>query len=82
MGTTVFYSTDNLTMYLVALPQSLPLQPLNTLIQEIRLLKIELDCCLQVIHVPGVVMIDQGTDGLNQGISGQALSMGSPIAWH
>jgi hypothetical protein len=27
----------------------------------------ELDCSLQVVHVPGVVMIDQGTDALVTG---------------
>jgi hypothetical protein len=30
--------------------------------------RLALDCCLQVVHVPGVVMIDQGTDGLSRGM--------------
>jgi hypothetical protein len=40
----------------------------HTLIQAIYLLELELDCHLQVVHVPGVVMIDQGTDGLSRGV--------------
>jgi hypothetical protein len=28
----------------------------------------ELNCCLQVVHVPGVAMIEQGTDGLSRGV--------------
>jgi hypothetical protein len=31
-------------------------------------LEIRLGCHLQVIHVPGIVMINQGTNGLSQGI--------------
>ena len=67
-GTTVFYFTDNLTTYWVASSGSSPSPRLHALIEEIRLLEMELDCCLQVVHVPGVVMIDQGTDGLSRGI--------------
>jgi hypothetical protein len=67
-GTTVFYFTDNLTTYWVASSGSSPSPRLHSLIEEIRLLELELDCCLQVVHVPGVVMIDQGTDGLSRGI--------------
>ena len=67
-GTTVFSFTDNLTTYWVATSGSSPLPCLHARIEVIRLLKMELDCCLQVVHVPGVVMIDQGTDDLSRGI--------------
>jgi hypothetical protein len=40
----------------------------HALIEEICLLELELDCCFQVIHVPGVVVIDQDTDGLSREI--------------
>lgn len=43
------------------------------LIEEIRLLELELQCHLQVIHVPGVVMIQQGTDGLSRGVRATVL---------
>lgn len=53
-GTTVFYFADKLTMYWVASLGSSPSPCLHALIEEIRLLKMELDCCLQVVHVPGL----------------------------
>jgi hypothetical protein len=67
-GATVFYFTNNLTTYWVDFSGSSPPPRLHLLIKEIRLLEMEMDCCLQVIHVPGVVMIDHGTDGLSQGV--------------
>ena len=68
-GTTVFYLTDNLTTYWVASSGSFSPSPrLHALVEEIRLLEMELDCCLQAVHAPGVVMIDQGTDGLSGGV--------------
>ena len=41
---------------------------LHELISAIRLIEIEVDIHLPVIHIPGVVMIQQGTDNLSQGI--------------
>ena len=67
-GTTLFYFTDNSTTYWIAASGSSRSPGLHALIQDIRLLELELDCHLQVVHVPGVVMIDQGTDGLSRGV--------------
>ena len=67
-GVTVFYFTDNSTTYWIAASGSSGSPGLHRLIEEIRLLELELECCLQVIHVPGLIMIDQGTDGLSRGI--------------
>jgi hypothetical protein len=67
-GTTVFYFTDNSTTYWIAASGSSGSPGLHQLIEEIRLLELELECSLQVIHVPGLIMIDQGTDGLSRGI--------------
>jgi hypothetical protein len=72
-GTTVFYFTDNSTSYWIAASGSSASPGLHKLIEEIRLLELELDCSLQVIHVPGLIMIDQGTDGLSRGIWMSAL---------
>jgi hypothetical protein len=72
-GTTVFYFTDNSTTYWIAVSGSSGSPGLHALIEEIRLLELELDCSLQVIHVPGLIMIDQGTDGLSRGIWMSAL---------
>ena len=72
-GTTVFYFTDNSTSYWIASSGSSSSPGLHKLIEEIRLLELKLGCSLQVVHVPGLCMIDQGTDGLSRGIWMSAL---------
>jgi hypothetical protein len=67
-GTTVFYFTDNSTVYWISASGSSPSPELHKLIEEIRALELELGCTLQVIHVPGYLMIDHGDDGLSRGI--------------
>jgi hypothetical protein len=66
-GTVIFYFTDNSGVYWIAAAGSSQAAHLHRLIVEIRLLEIELDCFLQAIHVPGLVLIEQGTDGLSRG---------------
>ena len=68
VGTTVFYFTDNTVTYFIALSGSSKFPRLRALISEIRLLEIQLGILVEVVHVPGVVMIQQGTDGLSRGI--------------
>jgi hypothetical protein len=72
-GTTVFYFTDNSTTYWIAASGSSASPGLHQLIEEIRLLELDLECSLQVVHVPGLLMIDQGTDALSRGIWMSAL---------
>jgi hypothetical protein len=67
-GTTIFYFTDKSSTYWISASGSSPSPALHTLIEEIRMLELELDCSLQVVHVPGYLMINQGTDGLSRGI--------------
>ena len=67
-GSTVFYFTDNSTTYYIAASGSSPHPRLHDLISDIRLLELQLAVVLEVIHVPGLVMIEQGTDGLSRGI--------------
>jgi hypothetical protein len=67
-GTTIFYFTDNTTIYWIALRSASKHPRLHALIEQIRLLEIQLGCQLQVVHVPGVVMIEQGTEGLSRGV--------------
>jgi hypothetical protein len=76
-GTTLFYFTDNSTTYWIAAAGSSGYPKLHALIVDIKLIEQELDCHLQVIHVPGLVMITQGTDGLSRGVWMSALH--SPI---
>jgi hypothetical protein len=67
-GMAIFYFTDNHTSYWIAASGSSGSPELHKLIEEIRLLELELGCSLQVIHVPGTIMIGQETDGLSRGI--------------
>jgi hypothetical protein len=72
-GAAVFYFTVNSTLCWIAASGSSGRPGLHKLIKEIRLLELELGCSLQVIHVPGIVMINQGMDGLSRGIWMSAL---------
>ena len=63
---TVFYFTENTVTYYIGASGSSSTPLLHELISSIRLLEIELDIHLMVIHIPDVVMIDQGTDGLSR----------------
>lgn len=67
-GTTVFYFTDNSTTYWIAQLGSSSSPRLHVLIWQIKCLELELGIQLQVVHVPGVVMIEQGSDALSRGV--------------
>ena len=67
-GTTMFYFTDNAVTYYITSSGSSRSPGLHDLIKQIQLLTLDLRCFLHVVHVPGVVMIDQGTDGLSRGV--------------
>ena len=66
--TTLFYFTDNSATYWIASSGSSSSPSLHRLITEIKRLVFLLDCRLQVVHVPGYLMIAQGTDGLSRGL--------------
>ena len=67
-STTVFYFTDNSTTYWIAQAGSSPIPRLHSLIWQIKCLELDLGIQLQVVHVPGVVMIQQGSDALSRGV--------------
>jgi hypothetical protein len=67
-GTTVFYFTDNSTTYYICQAGASPSPGLNAIIRKIKILEAKLSIRLEVIHVPGTMMIHQGTDGLSRGI--------------
>jgi hypothetical protein len=67
-GATLFYFTDNSGTYWISQKGASRSPGLHRLIRLIKLLELELNVELQVIHVPGLVMISQGTDGLSRGI--------------
>jgi hypothetical protein len=65
---TVFYFTDNSTTYWICQAGTSPIPALHDLITAIKLLELELGCQLQCVHVPGLVMILQGSDALSRGV--------------
>jgi len=65
---TVFYFTDNITSYCVTNNGSSTSPSLHALLRKIKLLEMELNCRLEVVHVPGLLMIQQQTDGLSRGV--------------
>jgi len=67
-GVTVFYFTDNSTVYNICSSRSSPSVELQKLIEQITLLELKLGCRLVVVHAPGLVMILQGTDALSRGV--------------
>ena len=69
----LLYFTDNMVTYDVFRRGSSKSTPLWKLFLQIKLLEIELECLVQVLHVPGTTMILQGTDGLSRGVEMQNL---------
>ena len=67
-GGTVFYFTDNLVTYYIVNHGSSRSPALHALVHEIKLLELQLHCNLEVIHVPGDLMIQQQSDNLSRGI--------------
>jgi hypothetical protein len=67
-GATVFYFTDNSTTYWISQKGSSRYPSLHEQIEKIRTLETRLGCLLTVIHIPGKVMIQEGTDGLSRGL--------------
>jgi hypothetical protein len=67
-GATFFYFTDNIVTYYIVSSGASPSPLLHRLIVEIKTLELELDCQIEVVHVPGTSMIVQGTDGLSRGV--------------
>ena len=67
-GATLFYFTDNSTTYYVTSAGASKSPGLHSLVEQIQLLSLEVGCFLQVVHVPGVLMIKQGADALSRGV--------------
>jgi hypothetical protein len=67
-GMTVFYFTDNSTVCYAVNKGASASTELQNLIVRIKLAELQLGCLLEAIHVHGVVMIIEGTDGLSRGV--------------
>ena len=68
VGSVMIYFTDNSVSYELLSKGSSGSPRLQELLREIKSLEIEMHCQVLAIHVPGVSMIRQGTDGLSRGI--------------
>ena len=66
--TTLFYFTDNSCTYWVCNNGSSRIPSLHSELVYIRDLEVQLGCHVSVVHVPGKVMIQEGTDGLSRGV--------------
>ncbi len=78
-GRMMWYMTDNQVTYDICRSSSSTSKELMTLIHEIRLLELEMGCRVEVIHVPGKLMITQGTDGLSRGMVLQSFAASDGI---
>jgi hypothetical protein len=67
-GGTLFYFTDNMVTYYIVHNGSSTSPALHSLIRRIKIIELRLGCRLEPIHVPGRLMIVQGTDGLSRGM--------------
>ena len=67
-GHQLFYFTDNMVVYDIVRKGSSSSPELHRLVQELKILELQLDCRLEVVHVPGRTMIVQGTDGQSRGL--------------
>eukprot|EP00978_Attheya_sp_CCMP212_P039654 scaffold208201_cov24-Attheya_sp.AAC.1 len=66
-GVMLLYFTDNMVTYELINRESSSSAGLRDLLRDIKSLEISLQRHLVAIHVPGVSMIRQGTDGLSRG---------------
>ena len=69
----LLYCTDNSVMCDIFRRGVSKSDTLQKLFLEVKLLELQLDCHLLLIHVPGTTMIREGTDGLSRGVPLQPL---------
>jgi hypothetical protein len=67
-GSTLFYFTDSTCVYFAVTSGASKYDHLQILVRKIKELELRLGCLLEVVHVPGKVMIEEGTDGLSRGV--------------
>jgi len=66
--THLFYFSDNSAVYNIAHSRTSPSPELHKLVQHLKLLELQQGCQVDVIHVPGTTMIQQGMDGQSRGL--------------
>jgi hypothetical protein len=72
----VFYFTNNMVTYDMACKGTSHYVRIWSLVRELKWLELLYQCQLEVIqHIPGDVMIDEGTGGLSRGVWNTALEV-------
>ena len=64
----LLYFTNNIVTYDVFHRGTSKYNTLWKLFSRIKLLELELQCLVEAIHVPGIIIISQGMDGLSRGV--------------
>lgn len=67
-GRYAFYFTDNIVTYHIVQRGSSSQPALHAIVREIKLLAAEMSVVLEVVHIPGLAIIRQGTDALSRGL--------------
>ena len=73
-GRRLLYFTENTVSYDIFRKGTSKSLRLWKLLLAIKILELSLGCIVQVTHVPGTIMISQGTDGLSRGVTMQTLA--------
>ena len=73
-GQRLLYFTDNMVSYEIFRKGTSKSLRLWKLLLDIKILELSLSYIVQVIHVPGTIMISQSTDGLSRGETMQTLA--------
>jgi hypothetical protein len=74
-GHKVFYFTGNMVTYDVVRKGSSKSPKLQALVRELKRMELLHGCQIEVIHVPGEAIIDEGSDGLSRGVWNTALQV-------
>lgn len=74
-GRRLYYCTDNSVTYFAVHRGSSSSPRLHALIMRLKVLELMHNCVLVVIHIPGVVMCLEGTDGQSRGIWTNSLTV-------
>jgi hypothetical protein len=74
-GHMVFSFTNNMVAYDVVQKGTSKLPRLRALLWELKRMKVLHGCHLEVIHVPGDILIAKGTDGLSGGVENTDLQV-------
>ena len=81
-GREVFTFTDNIVSESIAAKGSSKNKILYDLVVRLYLLEMKFKCRIQLVHVAGTRMIDQGTDGLSRGSMFEGVMQGQSMLHH